>query len=161
MGVPDDTYARGSVSGNMLTIRPTTASTSQTNPRENGNFGLKKIMEAQAVCLVCWRAVEGDAIKVCECDYSLLHPACQATWSQKSGKNCVCKKEFRIIHVTVDREQISEGRQNRSWVSALKSNLIFAYQHHYGDGDGDGRCPPQQPRLPQQSRLRRFLYNQI
>ncbi|KAI8007710.1 hypothetical protein LOK49_LG07G00752 [Camellia lanceoleosa] len=128
MGVPNGTYARGSVSGNMLTIRPTMASTSQTNPRENGN-GVKKIDEATGICRVCSHPVtvrqdgityQRDAIMICECDYCLVHLECEATWSQRSEKKCrSCKKEL-LIRVTVDRVEITEERQNRSLVSALK-----------------------------------------
>ncbi|KAI8009054.1 hypothetical protein LOK49_LG07G00772, partial [Camellia lanceoleosa] len=116
-----DTYARGFVSGNMLTIRPTTASTSQTNPQENGNFGVKKIDEARGICRKCSAVVEkGDAIMICECEYCLVHLACEAAWSQSSEKKCpTCKKEL-LIRVTVDQLEITEERQNRSLVSALK-----------------------------------------
>ncbi|XP_028111208.1 uncharacterized protein LOC114309616 isoform X4 [Camellia sinensis] len=74
MGDPGGTYERGSVSGNMLIIRPTTAPTSQTNPQDSA-----------------------------KCGY--------------------CKKEYQKIYVTVEPEQIPQGRQKRGLVSALKSGI--------------------------------------
>lgn len=134
MGVPNDTYGRGSVSGNMLIIRSTTASTSQTNPRENGNFGVKKILEAKAVCRLCSQRILPeaisicDAINICECNYPLLHLECEENWSPESPKCRFCKKEYRKIYVTVEPEQIPEERQNQSWFSfsALKRLISCA-----------------------------------
>lgn len=120
-----DTYGPGSVPGNMLIIRPTTASTSQTNPRENGNFGVKKIPEWRAACRLCYQPISGHAINICECDYPLLDLRCGENWSQELAKCRTCKKEYRKIYVTVEPEQIPE-RQNRSWFSALKRLISCA-----------------------------------
>ncbi|XP_028111206.1 uncharacterized protein LOC114309616 isoform X2 [Camellia sinensis] len=122
MGDPGGTYERGSVSGNMLIIRPTTAPTSQTNPQENGNFGVKKILEAKAVCRVCFEPVRGDAINICECSCPLLDLKCRY-WVPDSAKCGYCKKEYQKIYVTVEPEQIPQGRQKRGLVSALKSGI--------------------------------------
>ncbi|CAL5343728.1 unnamed protein product [Camellia sinensis] len=126
MGDPGGTYERGSVPGNMLIIRPTTAPTSQTNPRENGNFGVKRILEARAVCRLCFEPIRGDAINICECNSPLLDLRCGEYWVQDSARCGYCNREYQKIRVTVEPEQIPQGRQKRGWVSALKRFISCA-----------------------------------